>query len=615
MALKKHENYLKKVQNAEKGFVSLKNGSKKSEIKVETSEIQKVNNGSRVMVVEDESITAIDINEKLKQVGYNVTGTAKTGAEAIKKARELKPDIILMDVELKGDLDGIDSANAIKELDIPIIFLTGYTDEKTLERAEDVSPYGYLMKPFEEDELHSTVEMALKKHEKDVLSVEKVENNAKRKSDELKIEKTGVFFVSSVIVSLFVYGIATHSMTWFEYLLFIPAVYNIIITFLSLKKQSPPIYDDYFNPFVSILVPAHNEEHTIEKCVHTMAELDYSLNGSRNYEVIVINDGSHDGTSEILRGLKEEFSFLKIVTRKPPRSGKGKGYVLNDGLEICNGDVIAVFDADAVVEPDFLQKIVPYLNEDGVDGVQARVRMYNHDENLLTSMQEVEFAIFGNVILKARDIMDKSAYLGGNGQLTLKSAIKGIDGWDGYAITEDLNMSIKLMIKGSKIRYCPEAVVYQEAVSEWHPFFRQRVRWATGNLETLFVYLNRIIDAPIPFYKKIDSIQYMFFLLLLAFVMFGYAVFILNIGNIYPFKLEAPIFIGILSTIAFFPGLLIGTYKDTKKIHLAVIKSVEYWAYCLYLMPLFFAAFLKMITRKERKWAKTKHNGQSKELS
>jgi 1,2-diacylglycerol 3-beta-glucosyltransferase len=206
------------------------------------------------------------------------------------------------------------------------------------------------------------------------------------------------------------------------YLLFIPAIYNLFIVSVSLKKQAPA--EGVNKPFISIIIPAHNEEFTIERCVRSLAELDYYQENQRNYEIIVINDGSTDKTGNVLSNLKKDFNFLRIITRKPPRAGKGKGYVLNDGVRICQGEVIAVFDADARIKPDFLSRIVPYLDDKDVAGVQARVRMYNADRNLLTKMQEVEFSIFGNVILRARDIMGKSGFLGGNGQLTRKNLLK-----------------------------------------------------------------------------------------------------------------------------------------------------------------------------------------------
>jgi len=562
---------------------------------------------ARILIVEDEIITAMDLAAELEGMGYLVVDTVGTGQEAIEKVELFRPDLVLMDIVLRGDMDGIQVAEQIHDLNIPVVYLSAYSDDTTVERAKKTFPFGYLIKPYQKDELYSTIETALQQHKSETAKIERIDHKITVKEEELKLEKTSVFFIIAIISSLVAYGVATRSMTWLMYLLFIPAIYNLFIVSVSLKKQAPA--EGVNKPFISILIPAHNEEFTIERCVRSLAELDYYQENQRNYEIIVINDGSTDKTGNVLSNLKKDFNFLRIITRKPPRAGKGKGYVLNDGVRICQGEVIAVFDADARIKPDFLSRIVPYLDDEDVAGVQARVRMYNADRNLLTKMQEVEFSIFGNVILRARDIMGKSGFLGGNGQLTRKEFIEKIEGWDGFAVTEDLNMSIKLILDGKKIRYCPEAVVWQEAVPHWKPFFRQRVRWATGNLETLFVYLAPIIDAKIPLYKKIDSIQYMVFLMFTAFVMLGYVVAILNLGNIYRFSMEAPVIIGLISTVAFFPGVLLGIRRDKVGILRSVVSAVEYWAYCLYLIPLFFAAFIHMITRKERRWAKTKHTG------
>lgn len=155
------------------------------------------------------------------------------------------------------------------------------------------------------------------------------------------MEKTGVFFVSAIFISLAAYGFIIKDMTWLAYLLFVPACYNIFLCIISLKKQEKPIEFDN-PPMVSILIPAHNEEHTIERCVMSLSEMDYYLNGEKNFEIIVINDGSTDDTGKLLENLKNKVDCLRIVTRRPPRSGKGKGYVLNDGVKIARGEAIAV---------------------------------------------------------------------------------------------------------------------------------------------------------------------------------------------------------------------------------------------------------------------------------
>jgi two-component system response regulator LytT len=125
-----------------------------------------------VLVVEDESIVAKDIQQSLIKLGYNVVGTASTGEKALALANELRPDIILMDIMLKGPMSGIDaSAEIKKELSIPVIFLTAYADESTLAKAKVTEPFGYIIKPFKEIDLHTSIEMALYKHgkEKDIV--------------------------------------------------------------------------------------------------------------------------------------------------------------------------------------------------------------------------------------------------------------------------------------------------------------------------------------------------------------------------------------------------------------------------------------------------------------
>lgn len=119
----------------------------------------------RVLVVEDESIVALDMKNRLSSLGYKVTGIAATGLEAVEKARTTNPDIILMDIKLRGDMDGLRAADLIhEELDVPIIFITAFADERTLARAKETEAFGYVLKPFQEREVLISIEMALYKY-------------------------------------------------------------------------------------------------------------------------------------------------------------------------------------------------------------------------------------------------------------------------------------------------------------------------------------------------------------------------------------------------------------------------------------------------------------------
>lgn len=119
----------------------------------------------KILVVEDEAIVAKNIQRCLNKLGYTVPSIVATGEDAIKKVEDSPPDLVLMDIELLGEMDGIEAAKLIKSrFDIPVIYLTAYADEKTLERAKITEPFGYITKPFEDRDLHGTIEMALYKH-------------------------------------------------------------------------------------------------------------------------------------------------------------------------------------------------------------------------------------------------------------------------------------------------------------------------------------------------------------------------------------------------------------------------------------------------------------------
>jgi PAS domain S-box-containing protein len=123
---------------------------------------------AKIMIVEDEPITAEHLQEILTDLGYAVTATASTGADAIREAEQTSPDLILMDIRIKGDIDGIETARVIRErFDIPVVYLTAHADADTLSRAKLAEPLGYIIKPFQEPELQASIEMALHKQRAD----------------------------------------------------------------------------------------------------------------------------------------------------------------------------------------------------------------------------------------------------------------------------------------------------------------------------------------------------------------------------------------------------------------------------------------------------------------
>ncbi len=118
----------------------------------------------KILIVEDEAIVAMDLRLHLQALGYETAGVASTGEQAIRLAAEHRPDLALMDISLGEGMDGIEAARQIQAMGVPVVFLTAYADEGTLKRAKESGPYGFLVKPFDERALHSTIEMALLRH-------------------------------------------------------------------------------------------------------------------------------------------------------------------------------------------------------------------------------------------------------------------------------------------------------------------------------------------------------------------------------------------------------------------------------------------------------------------
>ncbi len=123
---------------------------------------------ARILIVEDEAIVAFNLQERLQHMGYRVAGVADSGRECLSMVDTQRPDLVLMDIHIKGDMDGIEVAVALNHLPlgaVPVIYLTAYSEDATLERARLTHPYGYLIKPFSEHELHATIQMALERHQ------------------------------------------------------------------------------------------------------------------------------------------------------------------------------------------------------------------------------------------------------------------------------------------------------------------------------------------------------------------------------------------------------------------------------------------------------------------
>ncbi len=238
-------------------------------------------------------------------------------------------------------------------------------------------------------------------------------------------------------------------------------------------------------PMVSIMVPAHNESIVIRKTVLALLDFDYPKD---RYEIIVINDNSSDCSADVLKEIQKKNPARKLIVINTDNimGGKGKSNALNIALSVAKGTVIAIYDADNTPAPDALRILVENLmKDDKLGAVIGKFRTRNRNASLLTRFVNIETLAYQCMNQAGRYFFFKLCTIPGTNYVIRRNIIDEMGGWDTKALSEDTEISFRLYRMGYYIKFMPLAVTWEQEPQKLKQWFKQRTRWAKGNLYVL----------------------------------------------------------------------------------------------------------------------------------
>lgn len=238
-------------------------------------------------------------------------------------------------------------------------------------------------------------------------------------------------------------------------------------------------------PMVTVMVPAHNESIVIRKTVLALLNFDYPKD---RYEIIVINDNSSDNSAEVLKEIQAKHPDRKLIVLNTDNKlgGKGKSNALNIALSVTSGSLIAIYDADNTPAPDALRILVENLMaDDKLGAVIGKFRTRNRNASLLTRFVNIETLAYQCMNQAGRFFFFKLCTIPGTNYVIRRSIIDQMGGWDTKALSEDTEISFRLYRMGYYIKFMPLAVTWEQEPQKLKQWFKQRTRWAKGNLYVL----------------------------------------------------------------------------------------------------------------------------------
>ncbi len=248
-----------------------------------------------------------------------------------------------------------------------------------------------------------------------------------------------------------------------------------ILTFISSFKKKHSFLNDSELPFASVLIPAWNEEKSVDRTIKSILKSDYP-----NFEVIFIDDGSTDKTYEFAK--KYESEKVKVFTKK----NGGKASALNFGIERARGDVIFSMDADTIVHNKAMRRMVRYFKDEKVMSVTPAM-LIDNPNTIMRRVQQIEY-VLGVFLRKVFASLNAIYIAPGAFTVYRKTFFDKHGGYEEGNITEDMELALRIQSKGYRTENAPKAVIHTTGPAKFNPLTKQRIRWYTGLITNFWRY-------------------------------------------------------------------------------------------------------------------------------
>jgi len=323
--------------------------------------------------------------------------------------------------------------------------------------------------------------------------------------------KSLIFLISCILTGVYPHVFSKKPPVFIIYITsLVVLIYGIWVLSKNIRISNDNVYDsENFSkniPTLDILVAARDEQNVIARLVERLFNLDYP---SEKLKIYIIDDGSVDDTPLLLKKLSQKYEKLNVISRSK-NAGGGKSGALNHALKFISGEWVLILDADAQLKNDTLRRVLDFAEKGSWQAIQLRKSVLNTSKNFLTTCQGIEMAMDAYFQL-GRLYSSGISELRGNGQLVRKDVLLSCGSFNENTVTDDLDLSVRLILSQSKIGIFWDPPVMEEAVEDVSALFRQRQRWAEGGLQRFFDYGRNLIFSKLTFVQKFD-LTYFFIL-------------------------------------------------------------------------------------------------------